>query len=161
MEITKMEIPQTTVKIAGNGGFGIPASTPVPTVSLASTAATPRRSVDPHSLAHKQLSKAARAVLGAEILDGNLPLMNPTIEMVARAVGVSAGYIGRAKQLSPEARREVARGNRPLVCPKASPSPVLSVEQRFTNIVVELGGVAPALDALAAVERRNGNGNGA
>jgi hypothetical protein len=156
-----MDTLQTTVKPAGNGGFDPSARTPVPTVSLASTAAMPRRSVDPHLLAHKRsLSKAARAVLGAEILDGNLPLMNPTIGMVALAVGVSAGSISRAKQLSPEARREVARGNRPLLQPKP-PAPVLSVEQRFTNIVVELGGIAPALDALAAVGRRNGNGNGA
>jgi hypothetical protein len=34
--------------------------------------------------------------------------------MVSKAVGVSTGYIDAARRLSPEARQEVARGNRSL-----------------------------------------------
>jgi hypothetical protein len=110
----------------------------------------PRRGVDPHSIAHRKgFSKAARAVLGAEILDGNVVLMNPTIEMTARALGVSVGYVSKARQLPPDARREVARGARPLVRPKAPPAPV-SVEER-TNALVARFGVSRVLSALATL----------
>src|SRR5262249_33480662 len=132
-EVPYMETNYTIVKPA-NGGFDasmigstLPPVTTPPTPSLATT---PHPSVDPHSLPHKQLPKAVRAVLGAEILDGRIPLMNPTVGMVAQATGVSASYIAAARQLSPEARREVARGMRPLVVRKAAPS-ALSAEQQL------------------------------
>jgi hypothetical protein len=80
------------------------------------TMTAPRPSVDPHSLVHRpKLSKTARALLGAEILDGNIPLMNLTREIVAKAVGVSAGYIDKARQLSPDQRWKVMRGERSLI----------------------------------------------
>jgi hypothetical protein len=94
-------------------------SLPVPPAKFPSspvTAVVPRSSIDPHSLVHKsKLSKTRRAVLGAEILDGHIPLMNPTREIVAKAVGCSAGYIDKARQLSPAQRWEVVRGERSLV----------------------------------------------
>lgn len=104
----------SVVKPNGNGGF---VSSPdiLPVSSPSTPAVLPRRHVDPHSVVQKKkLSKQARAVLGAEILDGNVALLNPTRDMVSKAVGVSTGYIDAARRLSPEARQEVARGNRSL-----------------------------------------------
>jgi hypothetical protein len=135
-------------------GFGPSPGTFVPPVSSPSMPVLLlRRGIDPHSIAHKSLSKASRAILGAEILDGNVPVLNPTVDMVAKATGVSASYIAAARRLSPEQRQDVLRKRRPLVQRRA-PSPVLNVEQRFVEIVTELGGVTAALSALAMIERR-------
>jgi hypothetical protein len=102
-----------------NGGSDASAvSLPVPPAKFPSSpvTATVPRSIDPHSLVHRpKLSKAMRALLGAEILDGRIPLMNVTREIVAKAVGCSAGYIDKARQLSPEQRCKVARGERSLI----------------------------------------------
>jgi hypothetical protein len=109
-----MDAVTSVVKPNGNSGFG---SSPdiLPVSSPSTPAVLPRRGVDPHSIAQKKrLSKPARAVLGAEILDGNVALLNPTRDMVAKAVGVSTGYIDAARRLSPDARQDVARGNRSL-----------------------------------------------
>jgi len=109
-----------------NGGFDLSSSGDAPALPASSPAAPsvmtrPRPHVDPHSLVHKKkLSKAARAVLGAEILDGRLPLINPTAEMVARVVGASVGYIAQARRLAPEQRWEVVRGTRSLAMHKAT-----------------------------------------
>jgi hypothetical protein len=99
-----------------NGGLGSSSpGTLVPPASSPSMPVLPRRGIDPHSVAQKKkLSKAARAVLGAEILDGHVVLLNPTRDMVSKALGASAGYIDMARRLSPEARQEVARGTRSL-----------------------------------------------
>jgi hypothetical protein len=141
-----METLQTTVKTAAaNGGFD-PSSVKVLMSSTAPAPVSPRRYLDPHSIRHAKLPKAALAIAGAEVLDGRLQLLNPTLEMVATAVGVSKSYVAAACKLTPQQREEVLCGKRPLVRPSPS-APVLSVEQRFTNIVVELGGIAPALDA--------------
>jgi hypothetical protein len=101
--------------VKANGGLGTSPGTLPPVSSPSTPTVLPRRHVDPHSVVQKKkLSKAARAVLGAEILDGNIALLNPTRDMVSKAVGVSTGYIDAARRLSPEARQEVARGNRSL-----------------------------------------------
>jgi hypothetical protein len=102
--------------VKATNGFDTSPGTSVPSVGSPSTPAVlPRRHVDPHSVVQKKkLSKAARAVLGAEILDGNIALLNLTRELVSKAVGVSTGYIDAARRLSPDARQEVARGNRSL-----------------------------------------------
>jgi hypothetical protein len=115
----------TPIVKPANGRFA-PSSIGAPALSTSSPAAPipmarPRPHVDPHSLAHtKKLSKPARAVLAAEILDGRLPLINPTIAMVAAVVGVSAAYIAQARRLTPEQRRDVVRGTRSLAAHKAT-----------------------------------------
>jgi hypothetical protein len=153
-----MEIPTNVVKPA-NGGFDTSSNNAfVLLTSSPAAPARPRPYVDPHSLVHsKTLSKSARAVLGAEILDGRLSLLNPTVAMVAQAVGVNADYIAKARRLSPEQRREVARGRRSLVAHKAAPM-LPTPRQRFAGIVSELGGIASARVELATIER-NGNGH--
>jgi hypothetical protein len=77
-----------------------------------------------------------------------LPLLNPTREIVATAVGVSSGYVDAARRLTPEQRREVARGKRSLVERKALSVPAPSVEQRLETIVAELGGIGGVIVAL-------------
>src|SRR5215472_8492734 len=141
-----MEVDSAFVK--PNGGFdasmiGLPPITTPPTPSLATV---PRPSVDPHSLTHRRLPKQVRAVLAAEILDGHIPLMNPTAGMVAQATGVSSSYINAARRLSPEQRQAVVHGMRPLVM--RGKGPALSVEQRLGAIVAELGGVSNVVGVL-------------
>jgi hypothetical protein len=134
---------------AGNG-FGFSPGTSVPPLA---PPVRPRPSVDPHSIVHKKnLSKAARAVLGAEILDGNVVLLNPTTGMVVEAVGVSASYIAAACRLTPEQRREVVHGVRPLVMRRKASSALASVKERLSTIVAEVG-VTATLNMLAALER--------
>jgi len=152
-----METNSTTVKANGLGAPAIDSllSPPVtaPSVTAPSVTMPPvttsRPSVDPHSLAHKQLSKVMRAILGAEILDGRVLLMNPTVTMVVQATGVSASLINAARRLSPKQRQDAARGLRPLVEHRAAPTPVQrSVEQRLSAIIAELGGVPGLVTAI-------------
>jgi hypothetical protein len=154
-----MEFLETLVKATGNGGFDLsPAAVPAP----APAPVVPRRYLDPHSIRHAKLSKAVLAILGAEVMDGRVSLINPTLNMIAQGIGVSTSYLVAARKLSPEQRQEVLADKRPLVQPKP-PAPVLNAEQRFAAVVAELGGVANALDRLTLIERngsghRNGNG---
>jgi hypothetical protein len=71
---------------------------------------------------HK-LTKAARAVLGAEIIAGEHDL-RPTTKLVANAVGCSVGYLQAAKKLTPAERQAVRRGERPLILPHTPATPV-------------------------------------
>jgi hypothetical protein len=158
MEVLNMEATHTVVKPAGNGGFDHRSPVNVPVSTPALTPVGPRRYLDPHSIRHAKLPKTALAIAGAEVLDGHLQLLNPTIEIVAKAVGVSSSYITAARKLTPEQRREVLAGKRPLGLLKP-PAPAVNVGERFAAIVAELGGVAEALDQLAVIER-NGNGHG-
>jgi hypothetical protein len=119
----------------------------------------PRRSLDPHVVRHLKLPESALAIEAAEVMDGRRSLVNPTLEMVAIAVGVSPSYVAAARQLTPEQRQQVLRGWRPLVASKPR-TPVLSIEQRFAALVTELGGVASALDQLAMLERNGSSNNG-
>src|SRR5262249_44892407 len=105
-----------------------------------------------------KLSKVERAVLGAEILDGRAAMLNPTLAMLAQALDVSIAYLLAARRLSPGARQEVARGQRPLVRSQR-PSPAAAPHEKFANAVAEMGGIAGARAALAVIER-NGNGHG-
>jgi hypothetical protein len=123
-----MEAILTTVKPAINGGSFDPSPAAAPVSTPAPAPVVPRRYLDPHSIRHAKLSKPALAIAGAEIIDGRLHLLNPTIEIIAKAVGVSASYITAARKLTPEQRREVLAGKRSLVQPKP-PAPALNAEQ--------------------------------
>jgi hypothetical protein len=128
---------------------------------MGAPATAPRRTVDAHSLPHLKLSKAARACLGADILDGTVDLQNYTAGLVAKAVGASAGYVIAAQRLTPEQRSMVKQGKRPLVLPRVPPKTVPStpvppppvtvdIRRRLIAIVNEAGGVDAALDLLCA-----------
>jgi len=118
---------------------------------------------------HK-LTKAARAVLGAEILAGEHDL-RPTAKLVANAVGCSVAYVEAAQKLSPAERDKVRRGLRPLVMPHnpaaplppvimpapaelpaPSPSQVIAdAQQRLDRLVKEIG-LDAVLNLLATTE---------
>jgi hypothetical protein len=85
----------------------------------------------------KRLSKAARAVLGAEILAGEYDLQ-PTDKLVAAAVGCSVAYLQAAKKLTPSQRQDVRKGLRPLIVPRIPAVPP-SARQRMAALVDELG----------------------
>ena len=61
------------------------------------------------SLVHRQLSKAQRAVLAADVIDG-LARFVPTNQQVATAFGVSQTYIDIARKLTPGKREAILRG---------------------------------------------------
>jgi hypothetical protein len=61
------------------------------------------------SLVHRQLSKAQRAVLAADVIDG-LARYVPTNQQVAAAFGVSRPYIDIARKLTPGKREAILRG---------------------------------------------------
>jgi hypothetical protein len=124
------------------------------------------RVVDAHSLPNRKDSKAVRAVVGADILDGRVSLQNLTGKLVAQAQGISTTYLAAARRLSPAQRDAVRRGERPLIPPKpakpalaaqlAAPFPPAIVaetpKQRLHNIVDEIG-VTEALTLLAEIDR--------
>lgn len=146
-----MEVSSSLIKANGSVSSGGITEAPV------STPVAPRRYLDPHTFRHTKFPKAALAIAGAEVLDGRVQLLNPTLEMIALAVGVSPSYVAAARKLTLEQREDVLRGKRPFVQPKL-PSPAFSVQQRFADLVTELGGFASALDELAKLERNAGNG---
>jgi hypothetical protein len=115
------------------------------------TAAVPR-AVDAHSLPHCKLSKAARACLAADILDGRLSLQGLTIKLVAVAAGVSVGYVNAALRVSPDQRELVRHGRRPLVLPRR-PVASLSPQKRFADLVKEIG-ITQALNLLIESEKK-------
>src|SRR5262249_6819314 len=96
------------------------------TVNVAVSAA-PVRVFDAHSVVHMKASKAVRAVIGADILDGFARLENLTLRLVAVGMGVSVGYLVAAHRLTPEQRQAVRRGKRPLVLPRTPAMPRTAV----------------------------------
>jgi hypothetical protein len=113
------------------------------------------RVVDAHSLAHRKLSKAARACEAADILDGFTILQNLTIRLVAAAEGVSVASVVTARRLTPAQRFAVRCGERPLVLPKpvqTLPAPV-NAKAKLVEVMMELGGVDAAIEMLITLER--------
>jgi hypothetical protein len=104
----------------------------------------------------RKLSKAVRAVIGAEILAGEHDL-RPTKKLLATAIGCSVAYLQAAQKLSPAERLAVRRGERPLILPRAPASPpapsmpstapatppgppvVMNAKERLKRIIDELG----------------------
>jgi hypothetical protein len=117
--------------------------------------------LDTRGMLHRKASQAMKACDAADILDGFATLQNPTLRVVAIALGVSIGSVVLARRLTLSQRQAVRNGWRPLRWqPRVSDLPAPpTAQERFAGIVSELGGVAGALNELAAIER-NGNGNG-
>jgi hypothetical protein len=70
--------------------------------------------------AFKHLTKSQRAALGIAVMRGEASLL-PTLQVVARALEVSATYIEQAARLSPEQLRQVRRGELTLADVKPAP----------------------------------------
>jgi hypothetical protein len=110
-------------------------------------------SVNSRGLSHRKASKATKACLAARIVAGDVTLTNPTVKLIAYAVGVSPAYVHRALRLSAEEREAVERGERPLIMPTAAVRTPADPVQRLAEIVAEIG-VDAALGALAESEDR-------
>jgi hypothetical protein len=114
------------------------------------------RVVDAHSLAHRKLSKAARACEAADILDGFTTLQNLTIRLVVVAAeGVSVASVVSARRLTPAQRFAVRLGERPLVLPKpvqALPAPV-TAQTKLAELVTEVGTVDGVIEMLIKLDR--------
>jgi hypothetical protein len=98
----------------------------------------PSKTIKGRGLFARKLSKAARAVLAAEIAEGTVSLCDLSFKQIASVVGVSVGYAQMAKHLTSGQREDVRRGTRPLVWPKVSPA-LPSPHERPTEIVGETG----------------------
>jgi hypothetical protein len=112
------------------------------------------RVVDAHSLAHRKLSKAARACEAADILDGFTTLQNLTIRLVAAAEGVSVASVVTARRLTPAQRCAVRLGERPLVLPKpaqALPAP-MTTQMKLAGLVTEVGTVDGVIEMLIRLD---------
>jgi hypothetical protein len=86
------------------------------------------RAVQARSLLKARLSKRERAIIGADVIDGRVPLQGLTVKLVAMAVGCSAASILRALRLTPAQREEVRRGRRPLVRQQSRALPVSEID---------------------------------
>jgi hypothetical protein len=137
------------------------------------TTAVAPRAVAAHVLLHLRASKAARACLAADVADGLAVPQNPTLGVVARAYGISVGYVSRARRLTPEQRQAVRQGKRPLILPRAPSAPpvlpapsewstvptaplaspmTVGARERLQEIVHEIG-LDATLELLAATEK--------
>jgi hypothetical protein len=119
----------------------------------------------------RKLSKAVRAVIGAEILAGEHDL-RPTKKLLATAIGCSVAYLQAAQKLSPAERQAVRRGERPLVLPQVPAGPpqptimpvpvelpvpfpsyvIANAQHRLNRLVREIG-LETVLELLATTER--------
>src|SRR5262249_55304209 len=63
----------------------------------------------------RNMGPAARAVLAANIIDGDVVITALTRRMVAMLCGASASYVDAALHHGAEEREAIARGDRPLV----------------------------------------------
>ncbi len=114
------------------------------------------RAVQARSLSCARLSKAERAIIGADVIDGRA-FLHLTVKLVAMTVGCSAGSVFRALQLSPEQREEVRRGRRPLVRQQSRALPVSEIDwselddAALSDIVRRIG-IDRTLEAAAAAE---------
>jgi len=120
---------------------------PVP-ISHESIAPIQPKLIRGRGLPCRKLSKAARALLAAEIKEGAIMLTDMSVRQIAATVGVSVGYVNAALKASPLHREAVRRGLRPLVEPRAKAGP----QERLAKIVDEIG-VESVLSLLAAEEK--------
>jgi hypothetical protein len=111
-----------------------------PSTSVSSIPPAPPAKVDGRGFNH--MTKSQKAALCVDVLEGKIQL-KPTIKAVAAAIGVSTAYVAQAKRLMPRELHQLRHGIRTMQ--------QLSVEERFTALVRELG-ADRALNLLAAVE---------
>ena len=127
-------------------------------------ASGPRR-ISEASLAQRlrHMPLPARAVLGAEILDGNTVIQNLTVKTIAGLVGVSVSSLLAAARTTPAQREEIKAGRRPLQPRQrqlALPAPVkplptivsADVDDATVINIVRVIGIQRTLEAAVAVE---------
>jgi hypothetical protein len=87
------------------------------------TSTTPQ--IAGRSLAHLKRNAVERAFLGADLVDGLVCLVRPTIPQVSWLVGVNRTYIAAALGVgdNPDTRVAILEGYVPLIVPPAPPVP--------------------------------------
>jgi hypothetical protein len=119
----------------------------------------PGKALDARSLAHAKLTKSARAVLGADLMDGLRHFSAITYRIAATAVDVSPALIASARKLSPDARPAAFKGHMPLPAYESAglalPTLTLlpaSAESLLAEVVAKVG-VPGARELLASFEQ--------
>jgi hypothetical protein len=107
------------------------------------------------------MSVPERAILGAEILRGDVKLWTLTAKSVAALLGVSTASLSAAVRATPEQRQQIKNKKRPLVPshPRALPAPPMidwrAIDDVLLADMVRSIGVDRTLDAAVAAETTN------
>jgi len=111
------------------------------------------KTVSGRGLGNRKLSKAARALLAADIVSGKVQLDDFSERQLSLLLNVSVAYIRAARALDNAERIAVEHAFRPLVVapPRALPTPA-SAQRQLSQIVHRIG-VNATLDLLASTER--------
>jgi hypothetical protein len=105
------------------------------------------------------MGAAERAILAANIIDGDVVITALTRRMVAMLCGASASYVDAALHHSAEEREAIARGDRPLV-PRTRPrtdARRINWANLDDDVLVEAVrriGIERTLDAAIAADHR-------
>jgi hypothetical protein len=104
----------------------------------------------------RHMTPVARAILGAELVEGRAVLEPPTAKTAAALCQVNLTYVGAALRLSPEARAAVLAGERPLLQPRrCTPAPIdwTDVDDTVLVAAVKQIGLDRTLEAAVEAER--------
>ena len=107
----------------------------------------------------RNMGAAERAILAANIIDGDVVITALTRRMVAMLCGASASYVDAALHHSAEEREAIARGDRPLV-PRTRPrtdARRINWANLDDDVLVEAVrriGIERTLDAAIAADHR-------
>jgi hypothetical protein len=120
--------------------------------------ASRRRCLSGASLAQlvRNMSPSDRAILAADILDGNVVIMGLTRRTVTAMCGATSAYVDAALRCTPEQRAAIARGERRLILPRSrAPAPFDWAKIDDTTLVeaVRRIGLERTLDAAIAADR--------
>jgi hypothetical protein len=113
------------------------------------------RSIDGHSLLHKNGSKSIHACLAADLVDGATRMDRPTIRVAAVACGCSPSYVVCALRLSPQQRDEVRAGRRTIPVQRSKPLLRVNDPRKALQSIVDAIGHDTTLDLLAASENHS------
>jgi hypothetical protein len=101
-------------------------------------AVQPQQQIKARGLPCRKLSKVHRGLLVADIIEGNVILIDLSVRQLSAVVGVSTAYAHAALHMPTAERENVRRGLRPLIQPKAPAAP-LTPRKRIEQIVAEIG----------------------
>ena len=119
--------------------------------------ASQRRCLSGASLAQlvRNMSPSERAILAADILDGNVVIMGLTRRMVTAMCRADATYVAAALHTTPEQRAAIARGERSLIRPRPrTPAPIdwTKIDDATLVEAVRRIGLERTLDAAIAAD---------
>jgi hypothetical protein len=125
--------------------------------SLNGNGASHRRCLSGASLAQivRHMSPSGRAVMAANILDGNIVIMGLTRRTVTAMCGATASYVDAALRCAPEQRAAIARGERSLIRsrPRTPAIDWAKIDDATLVEAVRRIGLERTLDAAIAADR--------